>query len=77
MKTVWTFGDSFTFGHGCREDCTSGIYERYVKYRKPGDDIWTNKLAALFNAKINNLGINGYCNNLIIDTIIDHYDQIQ
>ena len=77
MKTLWTFGDSFTFGHGCREDCNSGLYEKYKSYKSDNDDIWPNKLSKLLQMHLKNLGVNGYCNNLIIDSIIDNYDFIQ
>jgi hypothetical protein len=77
MKTLWTFGDSFTFGHGCREDCNSGLYEKYKSYKSADDDIWPNKLSKLLQMNLKNLGVNGYCNNLIIDSIIDNYDFIQ
>lgn len=77
MNTLWTFGDSFTFGHGCRSDCNSGVYEKYVKYKTPTDDIWSNQLSILLGMNLQNLGVNGYCNNLIIDSVIDNYDFIK
>jgi len=60
MKTLWTFGDSFTFGHGCREDCNSGSYEKYKSYKSDNDDIWSNKLSKLLQMHLKNLGVNGY-----------------
>ena len=37
MNKIWCFGDSFTFGHGCRIDCPRNEY--YNNYWKEGDDI--------------------------------------
>lgn len=77
MNTLWTFGDSFTFGHACRADCNSGLYKKYVKYKKSTDDIWPKQLAVLLGMSLQNFGVNGYCNNSIIDSIIDNYDMIK
>jgi hypothetical protein len=77
LNTLWTFGDSFTFGHGCRPDCNSGIYDRYKSYKDNEDDIWVNKVSKELNLTLNNLGVNGYDNNSIIDSIIDSYNSIQ
>ena len=44
MNTVWTFGDSFTFGYGCRKDCNSYTLDEYYSYKKNNDDIWPNHL---------------------------------
>ena len=30
MNTLWTFGDSMTFGHGCNETCHSNFKEEYL-----------------------------------------------
>lgn len=76
MKTLWTFGDSFTFGHGCREDCPSLLYSMYKECKSPLDDIWTNQLANLLEMNVKNLGNNGNTNDTIIDSIIDSYDFI-
>lgn len=75
-NTLWTFGDSFTFGHGCNESCTSNIKEDYLQYKKEGDDIWPNHLAKLLNCKVKNLGKNSVSNDYIFDTIIDNFDEI-
>jgi hypothetical protein len=42
MNTLHTFGDSFTFGHGCVENCS---FKEYYTYKKEDDDIWPNHLA--------------------------------
>ena len=76
MKTLWTFGDSFTFGHACRKDCPSLLYSKYKEYKTIKDDIWPNQLSNLLEMDIKNLGINANTNDNIIDSIIDNYDYI-
>ena len=29
-NTLWTLGDSMTFGHGCNPNCTSNIKDEYL-----------------------------------------------
>ena len=77
MNTLWTFGDSFTFGHGCREDCNSYTVDDYYGYKQEGDDIWPNHLANLLNCNVSNLGKNGVSNDYILDVIIDNFDFIK
>lgn len=75
MKTLWTFGDSMTFGHGCREDCPNNQY--YLLYKQEGNDIWPNILANKLNSNIINLGKSGASNDYIIDSIIDNFNDIK
>jgi hypothetical protein len=74
MNTLWTFGDSYTFGHGCRPD--GPLTEYYNNYKKDGDDVWPNLLGELMNIKVKNFGKCGASNDFIIDSIIDNYDDI-
>jgi hypothetical protein len=74
MQTLWTFGDSFTFGHGCREDCH---FKPYLTYKKEGDDIWPNHLSKMLNSEVKNYGKNGASNDWIIDSIIDVINEIK
>ena len=74
MSVLWTFGDSFTFGHGCRKDCHNNSY--YLKYRKEDDDIWSNHLSKYLNFEVKNFGKNGASNDYIFDSIIKNYDSI-
>ena len=81
INTLWTFGDSFTFGHGCREDCPSIQYDSpelsyYKDYKEKTSDIWPNLLGELINYKVNNFGENGDSNDQIIDKIIDNISSI-
>jgi hypothetical protein len=76
MGTLWTFGDSMTFGHGCNDNCVSETKIDYLPYKKEGDNIWVNHLGKLLNYKVNNLGKNGVSNDYIFDSIIDNFDNI-
>lgn len=77
MSTLWTFGDSMTFGHGCNSNCVSDTKIEYSKFKKDGDDIWVNHLSRLLNCEIRNLGKNGVSNDYIFDTILDNFDNIK
>jgi hypothetical protein len=77
MNTIWAFGDSMTFGHGCNTDCESETKINYLPFKRDGDDIWTNHLAKLLNYNVVNLGKNGASNDYIFDCIIDNYDSVQ
>lgn len=71
MNKLWTFGDSFTAGHGCIPE-----YEYYEKYHKEGCNIWPQHLADELNLELINLGKSGASNDQIIDLIITNYDDI-
>lgn len=75
MNTLWTFGDSFTFGHGCRPD--GPLPEYYDNYKKDGDDTWPNLLGSMLNTKVKNFGKCGASNDFIIDCIIDQWDNFK
>lgn len=70
MNKLWAFGDSFTFGHGCRPD--GPLTEYYYNYKKDGDNVWTNHLGNMLNVEVKNFGICGASNEIIIDTIIEN-----
>lgn len=75
MCTLWVFGDSFTFGHGCRPDGPTNEY--YYNYKMESDDIWPNLLGKILNLKVKNLGHYGVSNDYILDSIIDNFDIIE
>jgi len=75
MNKLWCFGDSQTFGHGCREDGPNIGY--YQNYKKEGDDIWTNHVAKELNLIPKNFGICGASNETILDTILDNFFEIE
>ena len=71
MNKLWTFGDSFTAGHGCTPE-----WEYYKKYYKEGDKIWSQHLADELGLELINLGVSGSSNDMIIDSIILNYNKI-
>jgi len=71
-STLWTFGDSNTAGHGCNPRD-----EYYEKYYKSGDNIWSVWLSEKLNVELKNLGKNGSSNDVIIDTIIEKWEEIK
>lgn len=75
MNTIWGFGDSFTFGHGCRPD--GPLSEYYNEYRKEGDKIWLEWLGEWKGMKTVNRGSCGVSNEYIFDSIISDYNSIE
>ena len=78
MATLWTFGDSFTFGDGCREDngIRDGGIKYYNEYKQLGSDIWPNILGKTIGFDVKNIGKSGASNDYILDSIIDNFDMI-
>jgi hypothetical protein len=74
MNTLHTFGDSFTFGHGCVENCS---FKEYYTYKKKDDDIWPNHLAKRLEMNISNYGKTAFCNEQIFDSILKNFDSIK
>jgi hypothetical protein len=72
MNTLWTFGDSFTEGDGCRIND-----EYYINYFKEGDNIWPEWLSQWLNLNLKNCGKGGYSNDMILDSIIDNWENIK
>ena len=82
MNTLWTFGDSYTFGAGCRSDgpvylITGKSDEYFNNYKTKSDDIFPNLLAKMLNVNINNLGESSASNDFIIDSIISNWDNFK
>jgi hypothetical protein len=75
MNTLWTFGDSFTFGDGCRLDGPGNEYCH--NYKKDSDDIWPNIVGNRLNTEVKNFGKCGASNDFIIDCIIDQWDNFK
>jgi hypothetical protein len=72
INTLWTFGDSFTYGSGCLDDNPFTI-----KYKKSEEDkIWPELVASKLNLKLENIGMGLFSNDKIIDSIIDNYNYI-
>ena len=79
---IWGFGDSFTWGHGCRpgwgfENTDNPIPEYYVKYKKEGDKVWIEWLGEWLNEDIKNVSQSGASNDKIFDWVLDNFEQIK
>jgi hypothetical protein len=79
MATLWTFGDSFTFGDGCRNDkgIRDGDFRYYNEYKELDSDIWPNILGKTIGCKVKNIAKSGASNDYILDSIIDNFDMIE
>ena len=75
MNTLWTFGDSFTFGYGCRPD--GPLLEYYNNYKTEQADVWPALLGKMLNLEVKNFGKCAASNDYIIDSIIDQWDKIK
>jgi len=79
MGKLWCFGDSFTFGLGCKfghtsnyskENEKSQYYKMYKDYIDINKKIWPELLSDFLKLELVNLGLNGLSNEWISDTII-------
>lgn len=72
INTLWTFGDSFTYGNGC---LPNEIYQ--TQYKKSDEDkIWVEIVASKLNFQLKNMGVGLFSNDKIIDSIIENYKYI-
>lgn len=78
MATLWTFGDSFTFGDGCRNDkgIRDGDFRYYNEYKELDSDIWPNILGKTIGYEVKNIAKSGASNDYILDSIIDNFKMI-
>jgi hypothetical protein len=72
---IWGFGDSFTWGFGCRVG--GPLPEYYTNYKKDGDKIWMEWLGEWFNEDIMNISQNGASNDKIFDWVIENFDNFK
>jgi hypothetical protein len=72
INTLWTFGDSFTYGNGC---LANEIYPTQYK-KSDKDKIWPEIVSTKLNFELKNFGMGMFSNDKIIDSIIDNYDYI-
>lgn len=62
LDTLWVFGDSFEYGY----ELTNENHEYCKKYKRPGDEHYTEHIASEYNLKIENLSAPGYgCSNIL------------
>jgi hypothetical protein len=72
MNTIWCFGDSFTYGDGCKPED-----EFYKKYKKEGDKIWTDWIYEWYDVNVVNIGRKGASNDMILDSIIFKFEEFK
>ena len=71
---LWTFGDSFTFGDGCKSDLNFKYESHYPK----GDDyLWPNLVSNNLGLELINKGYSGFSNSAILRTLIQSLHQIK
>jgi hypothetical protein len=71
-NTLWTFGDSFTYGNGC---LPNNIYTAQYK-KSDKDKIWPEIVSTELNFQLKNIGMGMFSNDKIIDSIIENYEYI-
>lgn len=74
MNTLWTFGDSMTFGFGCRPD--GPLTEYYYEYKSEDSNIWPVLLANKLGFSLRNIGKCSASNDYILDSMMKHFDEI-
>ena len=67
MNKAWFFGDSFTYGHGCRPHD-----EYYDKYSKLREYTWTDIVSEKLNLEQVNKGISGNATPFILKQVIEN-----
>lgn len=78
---IWGFGDSFTWGYGCRPgwgplNQDGPLPEYYTKYKKEGDKIWLEWIGEWFNEEVRNISESGASNDKIFDWILENFEKI-
>ena len=76
MDKLWTFGDSFTEGHGCKSIQVPYYYKKFKDYIDINKKIWPELLSDSLKLELVNLGKNGISNEWIADTIIANIKNI-
>jgi hypothetical protein len=91
MAKLWTFGDSFTAGHGCKFPAPAGgdykltdnflnkntyYFKTYKDYIDVDKKIWPEIVSDSLDLELINLGKNGLSNEWIADTIIANIKNI-
>jgi len=81
MSKLWTFGDSFTFGHGCipiiDETKNGTYYKTFLEYIDLSKPIWPEIVAETFNLELVNKGVNGISNDRIFDYVLKNITEFQ
>jgi hypothetical protein len=76
MNKLWTFGDSFTWGYGCKEINSYesiGYRETFKNYLDTSKLIWPELVASKINLEVCNRAHSGATNDYILDTILKNF----
>jgi hypothetical protein len=80
MGKLWTFGDSFTAGHGCKHFTNLNVnvyyYNKFKDYIDLDKKIWPEIVSNLLNLELVNIARNGLSNEWIADTVITNIKNI-
>jgi hypothetical protein len=76
MNKLWTFGDSFTWGDGCKayNNKESFTYqETFKNYLDTSKLIWPEIVGSKINLEVSNYAKSGATNDYILDTILKNF----
>lgn len=80
MSKLWTFGDSFTAGFGCKIDPSTSKETRYYKtfssYHDNTKPIWPEIVADSLKIELINKAHSGYTNEKILDRLLMNFNDI-
>lgn len=86
MSKLWTFGDSFTAGHGCKymeegafstENINNFYYRTYKDYIVDTKNIWNEIVSNTLNMELMDISANGSSTETIFDTLVKHITSIK
>jgi hypothetical protein len=70
MNKLWTFGDSFTWGYGCKAYNNKKSFKNYLDTSKL---IWPEIVGSKINLEVSNYAKSGATNDYILDTILKNF----
>ena len=76
MNKLWTFGDSFTWGYGCKEvnnNESIGYQKTFKNYLDTSKLIWPELVGLKINLEVSNHARSGATNDYILDTILKNF----
>lgn len=84
MNKLWTFGDSFTAGHGCKyssegafsDNPTQHYRKTYENYTVADKKIWNEIVSDSLSLELVDLSKNGSTTDTIFDTLLEHTPSI-
>lgn len=85
MSNLWTFGDSFTAGHGCKympegafstQNINNFYYKTYKNYISEDRFIWNQIVSNALSLTLKDVSANGSSTETIFDTVLKHISKI-